>query len=109
MFFNPALFHAAGANGMGFDGFRRVLTLLQVSSAVGKHMTVDSVPLIEATWKLLVKRYPTVGEAEKLDPGRYSVEQRELRALVQAVAEGYPFPTNLDKRPPGGGWYGTGE
>ena len=25
---------------------------------------------------------------------------RELNAFVLAIADGYPFPTNLDKRPP---------
>ena len=27
----------------------------------------------------------------------------ELEALVGAIAEGYPFPTNLDRRPPAPG------
>lgn len=28
---------------------------------------------------------------------------RDLEALVSAIAEGYPFPTNLDRRPPAPG------
>jgi len=30
-------------------------------------------------------------------------ESVEVRALIAAVAEGYPFPTNLDQRPPAPG------
>ncbi|KAJ5474485.1 hypothetical protein N7475_004051 [Penicillium sp. IBT 31633x] len=109
VFFNPALFHAAGANEMdpADGGFRRVANLLQVSSAFGKPMeTVDSVPLVGVTWDLVVERYRATGgrlAGRGLDPERHSLEQRELRAFVQAVAEGYPFPTNLDQRPPGVG------
>lgn len=108
VFFNPALFHAAGANVMdgspGGAGFRRVANLLQVSSAFGKAMEmVDAVPLIEACWDVLVKRYQGAGKvfAERdLDPGKFDLKAREVRAFIQAVAEGYPFPTNLDRRPP---------
>ncbi|KAJ5112363.1 hypothetical protein N7532_000408 [Penicillium argentinense] len=105
MFFNPALFHAAGANVMGkANGFRRVANLLQVSSAFGKPMEmVDSVPLIDRCWDVLVKRYnERAGKQfadQDLDPGKYSLAAREVRAFIQAVAEGYPFPTNLDHRP----------
>ena len=100
VFFNPALFHAAGANEMG-DGFRRVANLLQVSSAFGKPMEmVDSLPVVKGIWELMRERYRVAGGvAGRLDPEGCK-EQRELRALVQAVAEGYPFPTNLDQRPP---------
>lgn len=106
VFFNPALFHAAGANVMDPNngGFRRVANLLQVSSPFGKPMeTVDSLPLVESTWDLLVQRYQTAGKRiadSDLDPQRSSLEAREIRAFIQAVAEGYPFPTNLDRRPP---------
>ncbi|KAJ5559763.1 hypothetical protein N7513_002162 [Penicillium frequentans] len=106
VFFNPALFHAAGANVMDPNngGFRRVANLLQVSSPFGKPMeTVDSLPLVESTWDLLVQRYQTAGKCiadPDLDPQRSSLEAREIRAFIQAVAEGYPFPTNLDRRPP---------
>jgi ectoine hydroxylase-related dioxygenase (phytanoyl-CoA dioxygenase family) len=103
VFFNPALFHAAGANIMTpTNGFRRVANLLQISSAFGKPMeTVDSLPLIAATWDLLAKRYAAAGIADAdLDPGRHSLAQREIKTFVQAVAEGYSFPTNLDRRPP---------
>jgi ectoine hydroxylase-related dioxygenase (phytanoyl-CoA dioxygenase family) len=106
LFFNPALFHAAGENKMdpGYGGFRRVANLLQISSAFGKPMeTVDSVPIIDAAWDLLIERFRVAGglAGQELDPEIHSLEKREIRAFVQAVAEGYPFPTNLDRRPPG--------
>lgn len=105
VFFNPALSHAAGANVMDPQngGFRRVANLLQVSSAFGKPMEmVDSLPLIEGSWDLLSERYKEAGSIADRDmwPEKASVRAREVRAFVQAVAEGYPFPTNLDKRPP---------
>ncbi|KAJ6103782.1 hypothetical protein N7486_004004 [Penicillium sp. IBT 16267x] len=106
VFFNPALFHAAGENIMDPNngGFRRVANLLQVSSPFGKPMeTVDSLALVESTWDLLVQRYQAAGKQtadQDMDPQRWSLEAREIRAFIQAVAEGYPFPTNLDRRPP---------
>lgn len=103
VFFNPALFHAAGANIMDVNegGFRRVANLLQVSSAFGKAMEmVDSVPLIERCWELLVEKYRDAGTGA--DAGGKVVDL-EVGAFVQAVAEGYPFPTNLDARPPAPG------
>ncbi|KAJ5881926.1 Phytanoyl-CoA dioxygenase [Penicillium soppii] len=103
VFFNPALFHAAGANEMDKEnGFRRVANLLQISSAFGKPMEmVDSVPVVAKVWEFMRERYRVAGKvATVLDPEEYSAQQRELKALVQAVAEGYPFPTNLDQRPP---------
>ncbi|KAJ5711480.1 Phytanoyl-CoA dioxygenase [Penicillium malachiteum] len=106
VFFNPALFHAAGANIMDPEngGFRRVANLLQISSPFGKPMeTVNSLPLIRDTWDLLRERYSKAGNrvaGADLDPQISSLAEREIRAFVQAVAEGYPFPTNLDRRPP---------
>lgn len=90
LFFNPALFHAAGENVT--QAVERSANLLQVSSAFGKPMeTIDSIPLIEKTWDTLLAKY--VREGESL----------EVQSFVAAVAEGYPFPTNLDRRPPAPG------
>ncbi|WQF82929.1 Putative phytanoyl-CoA dioxygenase [Colletotrichum destructivum] len=87
LFFNPALFHAAGENKTA-DVYR-MANLLQISSPFGKPMeSVDAVPLIEKCWDHLVTLY----EARGLDD--------EVKAFVAAVAEGYPFPTNLDSNPP---------
>ncbi|CRG91386.1 hypothetical protein PISL3812_08434 [Talaromyces islandicus] len=93
IFFNPALFHAAGANET--EGFNRVANLLQISSAFGKAMeSVDSLPIIERCWDILVEKYAAAAADNK------GFEALALSSLVQAIADGYPFPTNLDKRPP---------
>jgi ectoine hydroxylase-related dioxygenase (phytanoyl-CoA dioxygenase family) len=90
VFFSPALFHAAGENKT--RDFERSANLIQVSSAFGKPMeSVDSLPLVEKSWDSLIEKYAKEGMS------------RELDALVGAIAEGYPFPTNLDRRPPAPG------
>lgn len=90
VFFSPALFHAAGENKT--SNVERSANLIQVSSAFGKTMeSVDSLPLVEKSWNLLAEKYAREGMS------------REVDALVDAIAEGYPFPTNLDRRPPAPG------
>ena len=91
VFFNPGLFHAAGANELPAESaFHRKANLLQVSSAFGKPMeTVETVPVIRSCWEGLTKKFKEAGGVDE-----------ELRLLVKAIAEAYPFPTNLDKRPP---------
>jgi ectoine hydroxylase-related dioxygenase (phytanoyl-CoA dioxygenase family) len=90
LFFSPALFHAAGENKT--SDVERSANLIQVSSAFGKTMeSVDSLPLVEKSWVLLAEKHAREGMS------------RELDALVGAIAEGYPFPTNLDRRPPAPG------
>ncbi|KAI9705722.1 MAG: hypothetical protein M1812_008281 [Candelaria pacifica] len=90
IFFNPALFHAAGENTL--QDFRRIANLLQISSAFGKPMeAVDSLGLIMGCWPLLQSKFGKEGMS------------KQVEAFVTAVADGYPFPTNLDKRPPCGG------
>lgn len=87
LFFNPALFHAAGSNTSA--NIQRSANLLQISSAFGKPMeTIDSRPLVERAWDLLADKYEREGVSE------------EVKAFVNNVAEGYPFPTNLDRRVP---------
>ncbi|KUJ19525.1 phytanoyl-CoA dioxygenase family protein [Mollisia scopiformis] len=89
VFFNPALFHAAGENHSQLD---RSANLLQISSAFGKPMeTIDNLAIIKNCWGAL-KRLNSEG-------GR----DREVDACVRAIASGYPFPTNLDRRPPAPG------
>jgi ectoine hydroxylase-related dioxygenase (phytanoyl-CoA dioxygenase family) len=106
VFFNPGLFHAAGSNTMDpRTGFRRVANLLQVSSAFGKPMeSVDSVAVVRAVWDEMVLRFTAAGgiadSGGEFEPEVWGIGMREVRALVQAVGEGYPFPTNLDSRPP---------
>lgn len=91
LFFNPALFHAAGANSSG--DIHRMANLLQVSSAFGRAMeTVDRAKMC----KLL---YPHAMAAHQNGTLRIA----DLKAAIAASAEGYSFPTNLDRDPPKGG------
>ncbi|MGW2643125.1 phytanoyl-CoA dioxygenase family protein [Streptomyces sp. NPDC001348] len=87
VFFNPALFHAAGSNVTA--DVRRVANLLQVSSPFGRAMeTVDREAVVNAVYPVLLERKAQgVGEAW-------------LERVVAASAEGYPFPTDLDSDPP---------
>jgi len=91
LFFNPALFHAAGANTSG--AIHRMANLLQVSSAFGRAMeTVDRRKMC----KLL---YPFAAASHK----HATLSASALTASIAATAEGYSFPTNLDRDPPKGG------
>jgi ectoine hydroxylase-related dioxygenase (phytanoyl-CoA dioxygenase family) len=90
LFFSPALFHAAGENCT--EDFDRSANLIQVSSTFGKTMeTIDTLPLIERTYEILFAKYKSEGMNSEVD------------ALIRAVGDGYPFPTNLDSRPPAPG------
>ncbi|KAI3395135.1 hypothetical protein diail_1750 [Diaporthe ilicicola] len=87
IFFSPALFHAAGENVSA--GVDRMANLLQVSSPFGKPMeSVDALPLLDACWGEIVARHAREGMSD------------EVEALLCAICEGYPFPTNLDNNPP---------
>jgi ectoine hydroxylase-related dioxygenase (phytanoyl-CoA dioxygenase family) len=86
-FFNPALLHGAGTN-RSVD-IRRMANLLQVSSAFGRAMeTVDRAAISRAILPAL-RGWRAAGATE-----------REVRNVVAASAEGYPFPTDLDLDPP---------
>ncbi|MFJ2261018.1 phytanoyl-CoA dioxygenase family protein [Streptomyces sp. NPDC087844] len=90
VFFNPALFHAAGHNTSA--DIRRMANLLQVSSAFGRAMeSVDREALSNAVYPVLLARAAAGAGREWLD------------AVVASSAEGYPFPTDLDSDPPVGG------
>ncbi|CAN5258980.1 phytanoyl-CoA dioxygenase family protein [soil metagenome] len=85
VFFNPALYHGAGQNKSA--EIRRMANLLQVSSPFGRAMeSLDRTAMVEAV-------YPALQQMHKR--GRKNV----LNAVV-ATAEGYPFPTNLDRDKP---------
>ncbi|MER7739042.1 phytanoyl-CoA dioxygenase family protein [Streptomyces sp. NPDC096538] len=87
VFFNPALFHAAGSNHSA--DIRRAANLLQVSSAFGRAMeTVDREAVVGAVYPVLLAR-----KAE-------GASEQWLQNVIAASAEGYPFPTNLDNDPP---------
>lgn len=86
-FFNPALFHGAGTN-VSTD-VRRMANLLQVSSPFGRAMeTVDRVAMCRALFPVLLARKAA------------GASQVYLDHVIAASAEGYAFPTNLDRDQP---------
>ena len=82
-FFNPAVIHGAGDNRSA--DVRRMANLLQVSSAFGRAMEyVDRRRMCEVI-------YPAL-RARRDEPG--------TEHAIAAAAEGYAFPTDLDRDPP---------
>ena len=91
LLFSPALLHAAGSN-VSKD-IKRMANLLQISSAFGRAMeTVD-----RAAMSRLV--YPELLELQQTGV----LNAQQIQHAVAATAEGYAFPTNLDRDPPIGG------
>jgi ectoine hydroxylase-related dioxygenase (phytanoyl-CoA dioxygenase family) len=87
VFFNPALFHAAGTNRT--SDVRRMANLLQISSAFGRAMeTVDRAAMCRAL-------YPVLRTMAARGAG-----EAAIRNVIAASAEGYAFPTNLDRDQP---------
>lgn len=87
VFFNPALFHAAGTNRT--TDVSRMANLLQISSAMARAMeTMDRIRMSKAIYETLADRVAD-GMPDDL-----------LRHAATAAADGYAFPTNLDKDPP---------
>src|SRR3982751_5445717 len=83
-FFNPALFHGAGTNRS--SDVRRMANLLQISSGFGRAMeTVDREAMVTALYPVLRDFAGSVDN------------------VVATSAEGYAFPTNLDRDQPIGG------
>ena len=91
LFFNPALYHAAGDN-VSSD-INRMANLVQVSSAFGRAMeAVDRGAMCTALYPALARL-----KAEGV------MQAPDIEAAIGAAAEGYAFPTNLDTDPPVGG------
>lgn len=91
LFFNPAIFHAAGANTS--TNIHRMANLMQISSAFGRALeAINRKKMCKAT-------YPHALKAQKSG----SLNPSELRAAIACTAEGYSFSTNLDTDPPVGG------
>lgn len=91
IFFNPALFHAAGENRSA--DIQRMANLLQISSPFGRAMeAVDRSAMCRRV-------YPAIQVLQ----GSGRLAASETRATIAACAEGYAFPTNLDCDPPLGG------
>ena len=87
VFFNPALYHGAGENKSA--EIKRMANLLQVSSPFGRAMeSLDRAAMVRAV-------YPTLQAMTAA--GRPAADM--LNAVV-ATAEGYAFPTNLDRDQP---------
>ena len=87
VFFNPAVMHAAGTN-RTTNKFR-LGNLLQVSSCMGRAMeTVNRSRMVKALYPALLAR---------------ALPAPNVARVIAASAEGYAFPTNLDRDPPIGG------
>ncbi|WP_419924326.1 phytanoyl-CoA dioxygenase family protein [Candidatus Poriferisocius sp.] len=90
VFFSPAVLHAGGHNRT--NDVRRMANLLQISSAMGRATeAVDRERITNAVYPALLRR-----QEEGLDPAL-------VACAVAASAEGYAFPTNLDRDVPIGG------
>ena len=86
-FFNPAVLHAAGTNQT--SDVKRMANLTQIGSAFGRTLeTVDREQMSNAIYPVLRSR-----KSE-------GWQENELKNVIAACAEGYAFPTNLDRDPP---------
>jgi ectoine hydroxylase-related dioxygenase (phytanoyl-CoA dioxygenase family) len=91
LFFSPALLHAAGTNRS--KDIKRMVNLFQVSSAYGRAMeSIDRLSMSKAL-------YPAMLNAQTDG----SLSQSQIASAIASCAEGYSFPTNLDRDPPLGG------
>ena len=87
VFFNPALFHAAGTNRT--TDVYRMANLLQINSAMGKCLeAIDHERMCNSVYPSLLR----------LKSGGASPQ--ELENAIGACANGYAFPTNLDRDQP---------
>lgn len=85
LFFNPALFHAAGTNRTPDQ--QRMANLLQISSAFGKPMeALDRDRMMLAVYPALL--------------ANTAMDAQAVEAVIGCTADGYSFPTNLDTDPP---------
>ena len=87
VFFSPAMFHAAGHNRTA--DVHRIANLLQVSSAFGRATeAVDRARMVHAVYPSLRSRVAS------------GLDRAAAANVVAACAEGYAFPTNLDRDQP---------
>ena len=87
VFFSPAMFHAAGHNRTA--DVSRMANLLQISSAFGRATeSVDRVRMVRAVYPALRTRLAA------------GLDRAAAANVVAACAEGYAFPTNLDRDQP---------
>lgn len=84
LFFNPAVFHAAGDNVT--QSTERLANLMQIGSGYGRSIEiVDRARMTKHAYPALL----AMQTAKVFSP-------REMENLIAATAEGYPFPCNLD-------------
>ena len=81
IFFNPAIFHAAGSNNT--NDFHRMGNLLKISSAFGK--TMEHIDY----FKIITHIYPSLLNHKTLS-------DRLIENVLICATDGYAFPTNLD-------------
>jgi len=82
VFFNPALFHAAGENTS--QDIARMVNLIQACSPLARAMeSIDRTAMARAIYPHLAK-----------------MPEEKARLIIAMTADGYSFPTNLDLDPP---------
>jgi ectoine hydroxylase-related dioxygenase (phytanoyl-CoA dioxygenase family) len=87
VFFNPALFHAAGTNRT--TDVHRMANLLQINSPLGKCLeAIDHERMVNAVYPSLLKLKASGATAQEVDNA------------IGSAANGYAFPTNLDRDQP---------
>lgn len=91
LFFNPAVFHAAGENTS--TGIHRFANLMQIGSGYGR-----STELLDRT-RMCLAIYPSLSDMKK----KREIDPIGLDCVINACAEGYAFPVNLDLDSPLGG------
>jgi len=91
LFFNPALMHAAGDN-ITAD-VERFANLVQVGSVYGRTME-----LLDRT-RMSIAVYPMLLSMS----GKDDWSERSTRQVVEASAEAYAFPANMELEPPSNG------
>ena len=91
LFFSPALMHAAGDNKT--SDVDRFANLVQVGSAYGRTMELlDKARMSIAVYPELQKLQDTEGWTDAM-----------TRYVIEATAEGYAFPANMELEPPTSG------
>lgn len=87
VFFNPAVFHAAGTNQT--SDIHRMANLLQINSPLGKTLeSIDHERTCNAVFASLLKMKAA------------AVGVRDIENAITAAADGYAFPINLDRDQP---------
>jgi ectoine hydroxylase-related dioxygenase (phytanoyl-CoA dioxygenase family) len=82
LFFNPAVFHAAGENKT--KDVHRFANLMQIGSGYGR-----SIEIVDRA-RMSHRLYPVLAGMKD------ALSEQELEDVIASCAEGYPFPANLD-------------